>query len=97
VKPFRFLYSMKYSTCRCFAFICVCTIFACTNKEQMGKASIVERKCVSDSMLIITYKFEAKGKIYTDSVELKNKIIASDSVSLVFSDKNPQEHTLQLP
>jgi len=63
----------------------------------MGKASIVERKCVSDSMLIITYKFEAKGKIYTDSVELKNKIIASDSVSLVFSDKNPQEHTLQLP
>lgn len=97
MKPFRFLYSMKYSSRIGFAFICCCTIFACTNNEQMGKASIVERKCVSDSMLIITYKFEAKGKIYTDSIELKNKIITSDSVLLVFSDKNPQKHTLQLP
>lgn len=79
--------------------LCIICLFviACNNKEQVSKAIIIERKSSPDSLLTITYAYQVKGKLYTDSVQLKNKIITSDTVSLVFSEGNPQKHRLQLP
>lgn len=70
---------------------------ACNNKQQTSKAIIIERKTNQDSLLTIIYAYEVKGKLYTDSIKLKNKIITSDTVCLIFSEKKPKEHQLELP
>lgn len=72
-------------------------VIACKSKQQVSKAVIIERKSNQDSFLTITYTYEVKGKLYTDSIKLKNKIISSDTVSLVYLEENPQKHSLQLP
>jgi hypothetical protein len=78
-------------TLMCFFYI------SCNKNQQTIKALIVERKTDRDSLLTIIYTYEVKGKFYIDSIKMKNKIIISDTVTLVFSEKNPKEHQLQLP
>ena len=99
MKPFLLLCKMKkqlWITVVLLSFS-LALIIACNNTMETTKATIIERKCNRDSLLTITYQYSVKGKQYIDSIELANKIIQKDTLSLFFSEQNPQKHTLQMP
>jgi hypothetical protein len=99
MKPFLLLCKMKkqlWITVVLLSFS-LALIIACNNTMETTKATIIERKCNRDSLLTITYQYSVKGKQYIDSIELGNKIIQKDTLSLFFSEQNPQKHTLQMP
>jgi hypothetical protein len=79
-------------------FLSFTTVFAysCNSEVKTSKAIITQRKCLNDTLLRINYKYEALGKTYEDSIEMKNKIISSDSFSIIFSNDNPKRHTPQM-
>lgn len=70
------------------------SLFACNNKTANTTAKIVQRKLNADSTLKITYTFMAKDKVFTDSVDVKNKNISSDSVTVEYQVSNPSENKL---
>ncbi len=47
--------------------------------------------------LLVTYQFYSGDQLIQDSMEVSNKIIAHDSVSVVFPPSRPQENKLQIP
>ncbi len=65
--------------------------------KQKGMACITERKTLAGGKLLMKYHFKHAGGLMQDSVEIANKVVPQDSVSVVFSVQNPAENQLQLP
>ncbi|MBX2932230.1 MAG: hypothetical protein KF781_09820 [Chitinophagaceae bacterium] len=77
--------------------ITIISAIACNTNKQQCKAKITERKVLNDSLIQISYAYKVSDKIFEDSLQTKNIIINSDSITILFSSKNPKEHTTQMP
>ncbi len=97
MKPFYFLYAMKSSiffmTILAIGFL----VLGCNADKATTKAYIEQRAVFNDSTLKISYRYQVQDKLYRDSVEVKNKIVVSDSLIVFFSKNNPQMHAVQMP
>lgn len=70
------------------------SLFACNHKTATTTAKIVQRKLNADSTLKITYTFIVSDKAITDSVDVKNKNISSDSTRVEYNVTKPSENKL---
>ena len=63
---------------------------ACSNKSYV-KARVYERKEVTDSLIMIKYRYMAKGKTFTDSATVRNKVMEGDSIKVSLDFKRPEK------
>ena len=79
----------------------VAVIFtACGERNSMlsARAHILERKITGDGKLMINYTFTTGQKAINDSLQVDTqKVIPHDSLTVLFSSKNPSNHHLQVP
>jgi len=61
----------------------------CTQKQQL-KAKIFERKEISDKRLMIKYRYMVGSRTFVDSASVKNIVIGSDSINIIFDPQNPK-------
>jgi hypothetical protein len=71
------------------------TIAGCNSHEKI-KARIFERKHLPDNKLQIKYQYAAGGKQYLDSITMENKVIDSDTITVVVQENNPSESVPEL-
>lgn len=81
----------------CYLLLFSLFIMACKSNFTSTNANIIQRKLLNDSVLRVNYTYTALGKLYEDSLEIRNKMVVLDTVPLLFSEKNPQIHNLQMP
>lgn len=63
-----------------------------------ARAHILERKLTAEGKLMINYTFTTGQKAISDSIQVDTqKIIPHDSLTVLFSPKNPSDHRLQVP
>lgn len=75
-------------------------VTACGQRNNMltARAHILERKITDDGKLMINYTFTTGQKAINDSLQVDTqKIIPHDSLTVLFSPKNPSDHHLQVP
>lgn len=97
MKPFCFLYAMKLSISFVAILLIGFLVVGCNTDKVTTKAYIEQRAVFNDSTLKISYRYQVQDKLYRDSVEVKNKIVVSDSLIVSFSKNNPQTHVVQMP
>jgi len=70
-------------------------IASCSPEHYETKATIIERRILEDSSLLIKYSFLAGNKTITDSVVTKNKVIPHDSLTVRYEASEPGNNTLK--
>jgi len=70
---------------------------ACKNEKKEVPGKITERKTLPGNKLMISYSFLVDGQLHTDSVEINNKNLPSDSVIVEYTAENPKESNLRIP
>jgi outer membrane lipoprotein-sorting protein len=79
-----------------FAFVLLVIVaVGCTQKQQT-KAVIFERKEVGEGRLAIAYTFNVNGTIYTDSAQIENKALLTDTLNIVYPVGKPMESTPEI-
>lgn len=76
-------------------FMVVAVFVGCSSDHYETKAVIEERKMLPDGQLMIRYFFKVGNEIIHDSVRTKNKVIAHDSLKVVYSLSDPGKNTLR--
>ncbi len=73
-------------------------LIACNSSSTKNcKAKIIERKALNDSMIQLRYAYKISENTFEDSIQTKNIIINTDSITVHFSSQNPKIHTVDLP
>ena len=70
---------------------------ACAETTRQGMAHITQRKLKAGGSLLISYQFKEGETLFTDSMEIPNRIIPHDSVQVVYAAGNPSKSHLILP
>jgi hypothetical protein len=69
------------------------TLLSCNAKHETT-ATVIERRILPDSQLMIRYSFIVENKTIIDSVRTENRII-SDSLKVIYSASDPSNNTLK--
>ena len=77
--------------------IIVLLIIACSNRQKQAIAHITERRLQNSGKLMISYQFHDGGNLFSDSMEIENRILPHDSVAVVYLPEKPQTSHLLLP
>jgi len=75
----------------------VLLVTACSAGEQQTVGHIIQRSTRPGNRLVIAYRFNAGNRTIADSVEIPNRVVAHDSVTVVFSVQDPAQNHLLLP
>ncbi len=70
---------------------------ACSPEQEKARAHITERKTGKAGRLMISYEYRVGDSLFTDSMELANRVVPHDSVTILYSPANPRESRLSLP
>jgi hypothetical protein len=71
---------------------------ACSAGQQQTLAHITERRLKNNGKLQVSYAYHAGEKLVADSAELPvTTIVPHDSVTVVFSSKEPGKSSLLVP
>lgn len=68
--------------------IIVSFLYGCGRQQQL-KAKIFERRELRGNRLMIRYRYEVNGKLFSDSATIANVVIGSDSISIIINPSNP--------
>jgi len=75
----------------------VLLVTACSAGERQTVGHITQRSMRPGGRLVIAYRFNAGNSTIADSVEMPNRVVPHDSVTVVFSVKDPAQNHLLLP
>lgn len=75
----------------------VLLVIACSAGEQQTVGHIVQRSIRPGDRLVIAYRFNAGNRTIADSMEMPNRVVPHDSVTVIFSVQDPAQNHLLLP
>lgn len=96
MRPFLLhLCPMRFVSVVIAGILSITTITACNSREKI-KARIFERKHLPENKLQIKYQYTAGGKQYLDSLTMENKVIDSDTITVLVQESNPSKSVPEL-
>ncbi|MBI2273151.1 MAG: hypothetical protein EPO58_17505 [Chitinophagaceae bacterium] len=72
-------------------------LLACSAEQAQTRAHITQRSTGKAGRLMISYEFRVGDSLFSDSMELANRVVPHDSVTVLFSPANPRKSHLSLP
>jgi hypothetical protein len=73
-------------------------IFAgCSGNSHETTGSIIQRRETVPGRIMLTYQFMAGGQLFTDSMEVENRILPHDSVRVLLPSGDAKHAQLRLP
>ena len=70
---------------------CLLVGLAGCSGQQNVKAKIFERKHLSANKLLVKYTYKVEDKVFTDSAEIDNQVLTSDTITVSFRQNKPAE------